>query len=61
MLCHASHAGMGHIPLSLYGTTAGNKGLSSALAPQCPASAYWRVEASIPVFSITPNLAPCTL
>lgn len=43
MLCHTSHPGMGHIPLSLHGTTAGNKGLSSALVPQCPGSAPWRV------------------
>lgn len=49
MLCHASCPGMGHIPLSLGGTTAGNKDLSSALAPQCPGSAPWRVGAGIRV------------
>lgn len=49
MLCHASCPGMGHIPLSLGGTTAGNKGLSSALAPQCPGSGPWRVGAGIRV------------
>lgn len=49
MLCHASHPGMGYIPLSLHGTTAGNKGLNSALAPPCPGSAPWRVRAGIRV------------
>lgn len=49
MLCHASHPGMGHIPLSLHVTTAGNKGLSSELVPQCPGSAPWRVGAGIRV------------
>lgn len=67
-LCH-----VGWILLSLYGTAATNKGLSSAITPWCPGSALYRVGAgmrawgwhryrgeSIPMLSITPRMAPCT-